>query len=49
MKVNNIFDAIGALIFLAVFAVFFTKANTATDVNAVGGQFTNALKTAEAG
>lgn len=48
-KVNNIFDAIGFLLFIALAAVFFTKANTATDVNAVGTQFTSALKTAEAG
>lgn len=49
MKVNNVFDAIGALITLAIIAVFFTKPNTASDVNAVGNQFTNGLKTAEAG
>lgn len=49
MKVNNFFDAIGALLTIALAAVFFTKANTATDVNAVGSQFNQALKTAEAG
>lgn len=49
MKVNNIFDAIGALLTIALAAVFFTKPNTATDVNAVGSQFNQALKTAEAG
>jgi hypothetical protein len=49
VKVNNIFDAVGAILTLALVAVFFTKANTATDVNAVGTQFTGAIRTAEAG
>jgi hypothetical protein len=49
VKVNNIFDAIGALLTIALAAVFLTKPNTATDVNAVGSQFTSGLKTAEAG
>lgn len=49
MKVNSVFDAIGALLTIALAAVFFTKPNTATDVNAVGGQFDQALQTAEAG
>lgn len=48
-KVNNIFDAIGFLLFIALVAVFFTKPNTATDVNAVGTQFTGALRQAQAG
>lgn len=49
MKVNSVFDAIGALLTLALVATFLTKPNTATDVNAVGSQFNNAVKTAEAG
>lgn len=49
MKVNNIFDAIGAILFIALVAVFLTKPNTATDVNAVGTQFQGAIKTAAAG
>ena len=49
MKVNNIFDAIGAILTIALAAVFLTKPNTASDVNAVGNQFTGALKQAEAG
>lgn len=48
-KVNSIFDAVGALLTLAVIATFLTKPNTATDVNAVGSQFTGAVKQAEAG
>jgi hypothetical protein len=49
MSVNDIFDIFGALLTIALVAVFLTKPNTASDVNAVGGQFTGALKTAEAG
>lgn len=49
MNVSSIFDIIGGLLTIALVAVFLTKANTAADVNAVGGQFTGALKTAEAG
>lgn len=49
MKVNDIFDIFGGLLTLALVAVFFTKPNTAADVNAAGGQFTGALKQAEAG
>jgi len=49
MHVNDFFDIIGGLLTLALVAVFFTKPNTASDVNAVGNQFTGALKAAEAG
>lgn len=49
MKVNTVFDIFGALFTLALAAVFFTKPNTAADVNAVGNQFTGALRVAEAG
>lgn len=49
MKVNNILDIFGGLLTLALVAVFLTKANTASDVNAVGNQFSGAIKQAEAG
>lgn len=49
MKVNTAFDVVGGILTIALVAVFFTKANTATDVDAVGTQFTSALSTAEAG
>lgn len=49
MKVNDFFDIIGGILTLALVAVFLTKPNTASDVNAAGGQFTGALKQAEAG
>jgi hypothetical protein len=49
MKFSDVFDILGGLLTLALVAVFLTKPNTASDVNAVGGQFTGALKQAEAG
>lgn len=49
MHVNDFFDIIGGLLTIALVAVFLTKPNTARDVNAVGGQFTGALRQAEAG
>lgn len=49
MKVHDLFDIFGGLLALALVAVFLTKQNTAKDVNAVGNQFTGALKAAEAG
>jgi hypothetical protein len=49
MHVSDFFDIIGALLGIALAAVFLTKPNTASDVNAVGNQFTGALKQAEAG
>lgn len=49
MQVNDIFDIIGGLLTLAVIAVVLTKPNTAGDINAAGGQFTGALRQAEAG
>lgn len=49
MKVEDILDIFGGILTLALVAVFLTKANTATDVNAVGNQFTGAIKQAEAG
>ena len=49
MHASDIFDIIAGLLTLALVAVFLTKQNTAKDVNAVGNQFTGALKAAEAG
>jgi hypothetical protein len=49
MHVNDIFDIFGGILLIALVAVILTKKNTAADVNAAGGQFTGALKTAEAG
>lgn len=49
MNINNIFDIFGAILVLALVATILTKPNTAADVNAAGGQFTGALKAAEAG
>lgn len=49
MHVNDFFDIIGGLLTIALVAVFLTKPNTASDVNAVGSQFTGALKQAQAG
>jgi hypothetical protein len=47
--VSDVFDIFGGLLIIALVAVFLTKANTARDVNAVGNQFSSALKQAEAG
>lgn len=49
MEVNDVFDIFGGLLTLALVAVILTKPNTAADVNAVGTQFTGALRQAEAG
>lgn len=49
MKVSTVLDIFGGILTIALVAVFLTKPNTASDVNAVGGQFTGALKQAEAG
>jgi hypothetical protein len=49
MSVHDIFDIFGGLLTIALVAVFLTKPNTASDVNAVGNQFTGALKQAQAG
>lgn len=49
MHVNDVFDIIGGLLTIALVAVFLTKPNTAADINAAGGQFTSALKQAQAG
>ena len=49
MHAGDILDIFGLILTIALVAVFFTKPNTAADVNAVGGQFTGAIKQAEAG
>lgn len=49
MKVNDVFDIFGGILVLALIATILTKQNTAADVNAAGGQFTGAIKAAEAG
>lgn len=49
MKVNDFFDIIGGILVLALVATILTKPNTAKDIQAAGGQFTGALKQAEAG
>lgn len=49
MKVTDFLDIFGGLLTIALVAVFLTKPNTASDVNAVGNQFTGSLKQAEAG
>lgn len=49
MHVNDVLDIFGGILTLALVAVVLTKANTASDINAAGGQFTGAIKQAEAG
>lgn len=49
MKVKDIWDIFGAIIFIALIAVILTKKNTAKDVTASGKAFTGALSTAEKG
>lgn len=49
MHPNSVLDIFGGIIVLAIIAVFLTKANTAKDVNAVGTQFSGAIKAASAG
>lgn len=49
MKVKDIWDIFGAIIFVALIAVILTKKNTAKDVTATGHAFTGALSTAEKG
>ena len=49
MKVNDVFDIFGGILVLALIATVLTKQNTASDINAAGGQFTGAIKAAEAG
>lgn len=49
MKVKDVWDIFGGIIFLAIIAVILTKKNTAADVTATGKAFTGALSTAEKG
>lgn len=49
MHPHDILDIFGGILMIALAAVFLTKANTASDVNAVGNQFSGAIKQAEAG
>jgi len=49
MKVHTFWDAIGAIITLALVATILTKNNTSTDLTTAGTQFTGALTAAEAG
>jgi hypothetical protein len=49
MHPSDILDIVGFILTIALVATFLTKPNTASDVNAVGNQFTGALKQAEAG
>ena len=49
MRVKDIWDIFGGIIFIAILAVILTKKNTAADVSATGKAFTGALSTAERG
>jgi hypothetical protein len=49
MDVHDIWSIFGGILTIALFAVILTKPNTAGDINAVGTNFSGALKVAEAG
>lgn len=49
MDVHDIWSLAGAIIGLAIVATVLTKPNTAADLNAAGGNFTGAIRAAEAG
>ena len=49
MNVNDIWDIFGGILVLALVATILTKPNTASDINAAGGAFSGAIKTASAG
>ena len=49
MGIHDIADILGTILVIALVSVILTKKNTAADINAAGGQFTGALKQAEAG
>jgi hypothetical protein len=49
MHVNDFFDIIAGILTIALIAVFLTKPNTASDINAAGSAFTGALRQAQAG
>lgn len=47
MKVANFWGGVGALLTIALVATLLSHGNTAADVNAVGNQFTSAVRTAK--
>lgn len=49
MDVHDIWGVVGGILTLALVATFLTKPNTASDLNAVGSNFTGAITAAEAG
>lgn len=49
MHVSDIWDVLGGMLTLAVIAVILTKPNTASDLQAAGGAFTNAIGQAQKG
>lgn len=49
MRVNDIWDIIGAMLLIALIAMMLAKKNTAKDVSAAGKTFTGALAQAEKG
>lgn len=48
MRVSSFWGAIGAILTIALVATLLSHGNTAADINAVGNQFTSAVKTAKA-
>lgn len=48
MQVNDWFDLFGAILTIALFAMILGKANTASDINAAGNQFTGLIREAKA-
>jgi hypothetical protein len=49
MNVHSFWDAVGAVIVLAIVATVLTKSNTSADVTAAGSSFSGVLTSAEAG
>jgi hypothetical protein len=49
MKVSTFWDAVGAIITLALVATVLTKNNTSTDLTTAGTAFSGVLTAAEAG
>ena len=49
MKVKDLWDVLGAIIFIALIAIILTKKNTSSDIAASGKAFTGALSTAAKG
>ena len=48
MRVSSFWGAIGSILTIALVATLLSHGNTAADINAVGNQFTSAVKTAKA-